>query len=115
MAAELIERGALHRKQAPIRIIGGVGAVQDVESLLTVSIVRHRPPIPRQQRLVAGMGNRGLLQHGRRLATLSGGAQRLAIGKGSFGILGIGAVTFAGDVDRLTRVSLGARRALWRY
>ena len=70
VSAKLIEHGALGRQNPPIRIVGGVGAAEDVEGLLKIAVVRQRPPIAGKQRLVAGMGDAGLLEHGHRLGLL---------------------------------------------
>ena len=67
VSAELIEHGALRRQDPPIRIVGAVGAAEDVEGLLKIAVVRQRPPIAGEQRLVAGMSDGGLLEHGHRL------------------------------------------------
>ena len=53
--AELIECGALRREDAPVRIVGAMGAAKHVEGLLEIAVVGQRPPIAGQQRLVAGV------------------------------------------------------------
>ena len=88
-----------------------MGATENVERLLKIAVVGKRPAIARQQRLVAGVGDGGLLKHGGGLATLPGGTQRLAIGQGGFGILGIGAVALALDFDGAMGVGIRARSA----
>ena len=103
MPAELIERGALHRKDPPVGIVGRVGAAEDVERLLEITVVGKRPAVARKQRLVAGVGDGGLFEHGGGLAALPGGTQRLAIGQGGLGIFGIGAVALAIDFHRAVR------------
>ncbi len=110
MAAELIERGALHRKNPPVGIVGRVGAGEHVERLLEIAVVGQRPAVAGEQRLVAGMGDGGLFEHGGGLGALPGGAQRLAIGQRGIGILGVGAIAFAIDVHRAPRIGIGSRR-----
>ena len=83
-----------------------------VEGLLEIAVVDQCPAVGRKQRLVAGMRDGGLFQHGSRLAALSRTPQRLAVGQGRFDILGVGTVSFAGGVDRAMRIGLGARRGL---
>ena len=107
MAAELIERGALHRKDSPVGIVGRMGARQNVERLLEIAVVGERPAITGEQRLVAGMGDGGLFEHGGGLGALPGGAQRLAIGQCGVGILGVGAVALAVDFHRAPRIGIG--------
>ena len=77
--AELIECGSLRREDPPIRIVGGMGAAEDVERLLEIAVVRQRSPVAGQQRLVAGVGDRGLFEHRDRLGPLPRGAQRLSV------------------------------------
>ena len=74
-----------------------MGAREHVERLLEIAVVGERPAVAGEQRLVAGMGDGGLFEHGDRLGALPGGAQRLAIGQRRIGILGIGAVALAID------------------
>jgi hypothetical protein len=92
MAAKLIERGSLHREQPPVGIGRGVGAGENVERLLEITIVGERPAIAAEHRLVAGNGDGGLLEHGYGLGALAAGAQRVAIAERGVGILGIGAI-----------------------
>jgi hypothetical protein len=47
-----------------------VRAAENVECLLEIAVVGKRPPVGGQQRLVAGVGNGRLLEHGCRLAAL---------------------------------------------
>ena len=54
---ELIERRALRRQDAPVRIVRAVGAAEHVEGLLEIAVVGQRAAIAGQQRLVAGMGD----------------------------------------------------------
>ena len=113
MAAELIERGALHRENPPIRIVGRVGAAQDVECLLEIAVVGKRPAPGGEQRLVAGMSDGGLLEHGGGLGALPIGTQRLAVGQGGFGILGVFAVAIAGHFRRARRYRHWPRSRAW--
>ena len=108
MAAELIERGALHRENPPVGIVGRMGAGEHVERLLEIAVVGQRPAVSREQRLVAGMADGGLLEHGGGLGALPGGAQRLAIGQRRVGILGIGAVALAIDLHGAPRIGVGS-------
>jgi hypothetical protein len=107
VAAELVERGSLHRENSPIRIIRRVGAAENIERLLEIAIVGQRAAVSGEQRLVAGMGDGGLLEHGDGLGALSGGAERLAVAQGRVGILGVAAITLAIDFNRAARVSVG--------
>ena len=109
MTAHLIERGALHRKNTPVGIVGRMGARQHVERLLEIAVVGERAAVSGQQCLVAGMGDGGLLEHGGGLGPLPGGAQCLAIGQRGVGILGIGAIALAGDLRRALRIGTGER------
>ena len=84
-----------------------MGARQHVERLLEIAVVGQRPAVSREQRLVAGMGDGGLFEHGGGLRALPGGAQRLAIGQGGVGILGIGAIALAVDFRRAPRIGIG--------
>ena len=112
MAAELVERGALHRQDAPVGIVGRMGAGEHIERLLEIAVVGQRAAIAGEQRLVAGIGDGGLFEHGDGLGALPGGAQRLAIGQRGVGILGIGAIAFAVGFDRAPRIGLGSRRGI---
>ena len=65
MTADLIEHGALHRKNSPVGIVGRMGARQHVERLLEIAIVgpvdrRRQWPRPGSlpYRLLAGTGHR---------------------------------------------------------
>ena len=78
MPAELVERGALHRQDAPVGIVGRMGAAEHVERLLEIAVIGERAAIAGEQCLVAGMGDGGLFEHGDGLGALPGGAQRLA-------------------------------------
>ena len=117
MAAELIEHGPLHRQDSPVGIVGGMGAREHVERLLEIAVIGQRPAIPGQQRLVAGMADGGLFEHGDGLGALTAGAQRLAVGQRHIGILGIGAIAFAVKLDRASRIGIraGARRGRRRH
>ena len=112
MPAELVERGSLHRQNAPVRIIRRMGAGEHVERLLGIAVVGERAAVAGEQRLVAGMGDGGLLEHGDGLGALSGGAQRLAIAQRRVGILGIGAIAFALDFDGAARIGTGTGSGL---
>ena len=108
MPAELIERGSLHRQDAPVRIVGRMGAGQDVERALEIAVVGERAAIAGEQRLVAGMGNGGLLEYRNRLGALPGGAERLTVTQRGVGILGIGAIALAIGIDGAARIGIGA-------
>src|SRR5450759_3705734 len=77
MPAKLVERGALYRQNSPVGIIGCMGATENVERLLEAAVVGQRPAIAGEQRLVAGMADGGLFEHGDGLGALPGGAERL--------------------------------------
>ena len=104
MLAELVERGALHRQDAPVGIGGRVGAGEHVEGRLRVAVVGERAAVSGQHRLVAGMGDGGLFEHGGSLGALPGGAQRLAVGQCHLGVLGVGAIALAVNLDRAARI-----------
>jgi hypothetical protein len=57
-----------------------------------------------EQRLVTGIGDRRLFEHGGGLGALAAGAQRLAIGQSNGGVLGVGAIAFAVDFDGAARI-----------
>ena len=81
-------------------------ARQHVERLLEIAVVGERAAPAGEQRLVAGIGDAGLLQHGGGLGTLAVGAQRLAIGERGVGILGIGAIALAIIFDGALRIGI---------
>ena len=85
---------------------------QDVERPLEIAVVGQRPAVAGEQRLVAGMGDGGLLEYGNRLGALPGGAQRLAVAQGGVGILGIGAITLAIGFDGAARIGIGIGRRI---
>ncbi len=85
-----------------------MGAAENVERLLEIAVIGERPAEAGEQRLVAGMGDGGLFEHGDGLGALPGGAERLAIGQRDVGILGIGAVALAVDLYRAPRIGIGA-------
>ncbi len=84
-----------------------MGAGQHVEGALEIAVVGERAAVAGEQRLVAGMGDGGLFEHRDRLGALAGGAQRLAVAQRGVGILGIGAVAFAVDLDGAARIGIG--------
>ena len=108
MPAQLIERGSLHRKNTPVRIIWRMGARENIERLLEIAVIGERAAIAGEQRPVAGMGDGGLFEHGDRLAALPRGAQRLAISQCGIGILGIGAIALAIKLRRAPWIAIGA-------
>ena len=77
MPADLVEHRALHRQDAPVRLVGRVRAAEHFERLLVVAGVGERPAIGAEQRLVVRIVDRGLLEHGDGLGALAGRAQRL--------------------------------------
>ncbi len=91
-----------------------MGVRQHVERLLEIAIVGERPAIAGEQRLVTGMGEGSLFEHGDGLGALSGGAQRLAIGQRGVGILGIGAIALAINLNRAPRIGIGTGLGLCR-
>ena len=95
VAAELVERRALRRQDAPVGIFRRMRAAEHVEGLLEIAVVGERAAIAGEQRLVAGMGEHGLLQHRDRLRALAGVAQRLAVFEREVGIAGLGAIALA--------------------
>ncbi len=107
MPAELIERGALHRENPPIRIVGRVGAAENVECLLRIAVVGERAAPRGEQHLIAGMSDGRLLEHGGRLGALPVGTQRLAVSQSGVGILGIGTVAVAHHFGRGVRIGIG--------
>ncbi|MET3160271.1 hypothetical protein ABIF34_007296 [Bradyrhizobium japonicum] len=95
VATELVERRALRRQDAPVRILRRMRAAQNVESLLEIAVVGERAAVAGEQRLVAGMAEHGLLEHRDRLGALPALAQRLAVVERDVGIAGLGAITLA--------------------
>jgi hypothetical protein len=85
-----------------------MGARENIERLLEMTVIGERAAIAGEQRLVAGMGDGGLFEHGDRLAALPCGAERLAISQCGLGILRIGAIAFAIKLRRAPRISIGA-------
>ena len=81
-----------------------MGAAEDVEGLLEIAIVRQRAPVSGKQRLVLGLGDRRLLEHGDRLGALPGGAQRLCVLQRRLGVLGVGAIAIAIGVEIASRI-----------
>ena len=84
-----------------------MGLRQHIEGLLEIAVVGERAAVVGQQRLVAGIGDGRLLQHGGGLGALAIGTQRLAIGQRRVGILGIGAVALAIGLDGARRIGPG--------
>ncbi len=84
---------------------------QHVEGRLEVAVIGQRPPVGREQRLVAGICEGGLFEHGGGLLALPGGAQRLAVGQSGVGILRVGAVALD-RFRRAPRIGVGGSRAL---
>ena len=82
-----------------------MGLAEHVEGLLEIAVVGERAAIAGQQRLVAGIGDRRLLQHRHRLRLLSRGPQRLAVLQGRVGVLQVGAITCLGHLDIAPRIS----------
>ena len=87
-----------------------MGAAEHVEGRLRIAVVGERAAVGGEQRLVAGMGDRGLFEHGGGLRALAGGAERLAVAQRRLGILGIGAIALAIDLGRAARI-VGERLA----
>ena len=81
--------------------------LEHVERLLEIAVVGERAAIGGEQRLVAGMGDGGLFEHGDGLGALPGGAQRLAVAQRGLGILGIGAIALAIDFGGAARIGIG--------
>jgi hypothetical protein len=81
-----------------------MGAAEHVEGRLRIAVVGERAAVSGKQRLVAGMGDGGLFKHGGGLRPLAGGAEPLAVAQCRLGILGIGAIPLAIDLDRALRI-----------
>ena len=107
MPAHLVERRALHREDAPVRIVGAVRTAEHVKGLLKTAIVGERAAVGGEHRLVGGVRDRALLEHGNGLRALPGGAQREAITKCGVGVAGIGAVALAIGFGGAARVGIG--------
>ena len=60
--------------------------------------------------MLCGLRIEACSQHGDRLGALIGGAQRLGIGDGGVGVVGIFAIAGAPDVERAPPVGVAARR-----
>src|SRR5579885_1669110 len=110
VTAKLIEHGALGVEDAPIWIVGGVGAAQGVERLVVFAGIGQRPPVGAEQLHVAGVADRSLLQYGDRLGALLVGAQRLGIGPGGLGIARIGLIAGAQGIERAAHIGFALRR-----
>ena len=82
---------------------------EHVERPLEVAVVGERAAVAGEQRLVAGMGDGGLLEHRNRLGALAGGAERLAVAQRGVGIPGIGAIALAIGFDGAARIGIGLR------
>src|SRR5260370_2400279 len=108
MPAKLIERGSLHRKNSPVGIIGRMGAGENIERLLEIAVIGKRPAIGGEQRLVAGMGDGALFEHGYGLRALSGGTEWLNISQGGLSIPGAITLALAINVPRASRIGTGA-------
>ena len=93
-----------------------MGAAENVECLLETAIVEQRAPIAGQQRLVVGVGDRGLFEHRNRLGALPRGSQRLAISQRRLGVLGIRTIALpigihlAADIGAAGRFGFIAQR-----
>ncbi|OIQ68048.1 hypothetical protein GALL_503660 [mine drainage metagenome] len=68
-----------------------MGAAEHIERLLEIAVVRECSPVARNEGFVAGMGERGLFEHGNRLGPLPCGPKRLAVLQRHVGVVGIGA------------------------
>ena len=66
-----------------------MGAAEHVEGRLRIAVVGERAAVSGEQRLVAGMGDGGLFEHGGGLRALAGGAQRLAVAIAASASLGL--------------------------
>ena len=91
-----------------------MGAGEHVERLLKMAIVGQRSAIAGEQRPVTGMGDGGLFEHGDGLGALPGSAKRLAIAQGVIGVLGIGAMALAINIDGAARIGLGGSFGFFR-
>ncbi len=87
MAAELVEHRTLRGENAPIRLVGRVGAVEDLERLLEIADVGKRAAVSAEQGGVAGVLEGCLLQHRDGLRSLAAAAQRLRVGDCRRGII----------------------------
>ena len=54
VSAELVQRRSLRREQPPVRIVGTMGAAENVEGLLEIAVVGQRAAIAGEQRLLPG-------------------------------------------------------------
>ena len=79
MAAHLVEHRALHREDAPVRLVGRVRALEHVERLLEVAGIGERAAVGAEQRLVVRIMQRGGFQNRGGLRALAGRAQRLRV------------------------------------
>ena len=92
VAAHLVEHRALRGEDAPIGLVGRVGAVEHVQCLLVVSGFGKRAPISAEYGLVVRAFDGGPLEDGDRLSTLSGRAERLRIVQRNVDIRRVGAI-----------------------
>ena len=112
MTAETIERGALDRENAPVRIGRRMGPAENIERLLGLAVVGQRPAPTRQYGLVARTENGGAFEHRDGLGALPDGAQRLTVLQRRIGIPGVGTEALAIDIDRVPGIGLKVRLGL---
>ena len=74
MAAHLIEHRALHRQDAPIRLVLRVRAVEYFERLLVTAVVSERPAVSAEHNAIVLVVKRRLLEDGCGLGSLADGA-----------------------------------------
>jgi hypothetical protein len=110
VASHLVEHGTLHRQNAPVRLVGRMRTLEDVERLLEIAGIRERAPIGAEQDTVVGIVQRRGLEHGRGLRALVGRAQGLRIADRIVGIARIGAKAFTQCLAVTTPIGITARR-----
>jgi hypothetical protein len=108
VAAHLIEHGALHRENPPVRLVGRMGALQHAERLLEIARIGERAAIGAEQRLVFRVVDRGGLEHRGRLRALAVLAQRVGVADRVVGIARIGAEALAERLALAPPIGLAA-------
>jgi hypothetical protein len=76
VATELVERGALGREDAPVRLARRMGALEHVERLPVVPGIGERAPVCAEQAAVLRVLRGGPFQHRNRLRAQTICAQR---------------------------------------
>ena len=103
----LVEHGALRGEDAPVGLVGRVGAAEHVERLLIIAVFRKRAAVFAEHGLVVRVADRCPLQHGQRLGALSGGTQRLRIAQCDVEVRRVGTILLPIDREIAAPVGIG--------